>query len=247
MEAEKLLRNVISTGSNKARVNFNERQHLVFMFPGQGSQYVNMGKNLYENEPLFKESVDRCAEILIPLLGLDIRELLYPNNLNDESTKKLEQTVYTQPALFTIEYSLAKLFIGYGIKPNSMIGHSVGDYVAACLADVFSLEDALFILSRRAKLMQQQKPGSMLSVRSNAEQLKQIADEYDVAIAAINSPNLTVLSGPTDKIELVSDTLNKLKIENRILFTSHAYHSQMMEPAIKPFIEEFRNIKLNKP
>ncbi len=94
--------------------------------------------------------------------------------MNDESAKKLEQTVYTQPALFVIEYSLAKLFISYGIKPNSMIGHSVGDYVAACLADVFTLEDALFILSRRAKLMQQQKSGSMLSVRSNEESVKKI-------------------------------------------------------------------------
>lgn len=245
-EAEKQLRNVLNNGTNKSKVNLSERNHLVFMFPGQGAQYVNMGRGLYDNEPLFKETVDSCSEILKPHLDLDIRDLLFPASVNEESAKKLEQTVYTQPALFIIEYALAKLFISYGIKPNSMIGHSVGDYVAACLAGVFTLEDALFILSRRAKLMQLQKPGSMLSVRSNEEEIRKIIDD-DIAIAAINSPNLIVLSGETEKIKIFSDKLNELKIENRILFTSHAYHSQMMEPAIQPFIEEFKNIKLNNP
>lgn len=246
VECEKKLRDAVASGSNKSKVNLNDRNQIVFMFPGQGSQYVNMGKGLYDNEPLFKETVDQCSEILKPHLNLDLRELLFPMNVNEESAKKLEQTVYTQPALFVIEYSLAKLFISYGIKPNSMIGHSVGDYVAACLSDVFTLEDALFILSRRAKLMQQQKSGSMLSVRSSEEQISKIIDD-DLAIAAVNSPNLIVLSGETEKIKIFSDKLNELKIENRILFTSHAYHSKMMEPAIQPFIEEFNNIKLNKP
>jgi amino acid adenylation domain-containing protein len=245
-EAEKLLRNAVAGNINKSKVNFSERNHLVFMFPGQGAQYVNMGKGLYDSEPLFKRTVDECSEILKPHLDLDIRELLFPENINEESAKKLEQTVYTQPALFVIEYALAKLFISYGIKPNSMIGHSVGDYVAACLADVFTLEDALFILSRRAKLMQQQKSGSMLSVRSSEEEIKKIL-ENDIAIAAINSPNLIVLSGETERIKLFSEKLNEMKIENRILFTSHAYHSQMMEPAIEPFVKEFQNINLNKP
>uniref|UniRef100_A0A7V2ZI69 Amino acid adenylation domain-containing protein n=1 Tax=Ignavibacterium album TaxID=591197 RepID=A0A7V2ZI69_9BACT len=245
-EAEKQLRNVLNYGTNKSKVNLSERNHLVFMFPGQGAQYVNMGKGLYDSEPLFRGTIDLCSEILKPHLDLDIRDLLFPASVNEESAKKLEQTVYTQPALFIIEYALAKLFMSYGIKPNSMIGHSVGDYVAACLSGVFTLEDALFILSRRAKLMQQQKPGSMLSVRSNEEEIRKIIDD-DIAIAAINSPNLVVLSGETEKIKIFSDKLNELKIENRILFTSHAYHSQMMEPAIQPFIEEFKNIKLNNP
>ncbi|MCA2005554.1 MAG: acyltransferase domain-containing protein, partial [Ignavibacterium sp.] len=245
-EAEKQLRNVLNNGTNKSKVNLSERNHLVFMFPGQGAQYVNMGKGLYDSEPLFRGTIDLCSEILKPHLDLDIRDLLFPASVNEESAKKLEQTVYTQPALFIIEYALAKLFMSYGIKPNSMIGHSVGDYVAACLSGVFTLEDALFILSRRAKLMQQQKPGSMLSVRSNEEEIRKIIDD-DIAIAAINSPNLVVLSGETEKIKIFSDKLNELKIENRILFTSHAYHSQMMEPAIQPFIEEFKNIKMNNP
>ncbi|GMU95633.1 amino acid adenylation domain-containing protein [Ignavibacterium album] len=246
-DAEKKLRDAVASGINKSRINPNDRNHLVFMFPGQGAQYVNMGKGLYDNEPLFKRTVDECSEILKPLLNLDIRELIFPVSVNEESAKKLEQTVFTQPALFIIEYSLAKLFISYGFQPDSMIGHSVGDYVAACLAGVFTLEDALFILSRRARLMQQQKSGSMLSVRSNEEEIKKLIDDEDISIAAINSPNLVVISGETDKIKIFSDKLTELKIENRILLTSHAYHSKMMEPVIQPFIGEFKNIRLNKP
>lgn len=245
-EAEKRLRDALSSGTNKSHANLNDRFNLVFMFPGQGAQYVNMGRGLYENEKIFKDMVDECSQLLIPHLGLDIRELLFPEKTGEESTKKLEQTVYTQPALFIIEYALAKLFVSYGFKPNSMIGHSIGEYVAACLANVFTLEDALYILSQRAKLMQKQKPGSMLSVRSNEEEIKKLIDD-DIAIAAINSPNLIVLSGETDKVKMFSDKLSDLKIENRILFTSHAYHSIMMEPAVQPFIEEFKNINLDKP
>uniref|UniRef100_UPI00307E4E9A aminotransferase class III-fold pyridoxal phosphate-dependent enzyme n=1 Tax=Ignavibacterium sp. TaxID=2651167 RepID=UPI00307E4E9A len=245
-DAVKKMKDARDSGTNKSRANLNDRFNLVFMFPGQGAQYVNMGKSLYENVEVFRNTVDQCSEILIPLLELDIRTLLFPENKNDDTAKKLEQTVYTQPALFIIEYALAKLFMSYGIKPDFMIGHSVGDYVAASLAGVFSLEDALFILSRRAKLMQQQKSGSMLSVRSSEEEIKKILDN-DIAIAAINSPNLVVLSGETERLKSFSEKLNELKIENRILFTSHAYHSQMMEPAIEPFVKEFKNVKLNKP
>jgi len=237
---------VINSGMNKGKFISNEKPHLVFMFPGQGAQYVNMGKGLYNKENLFREIVDNCAEILKPYLGLDIRELLFPQNDDQDSAKKLEQTVYTQPALFIIEYALAQLLISRGIKPASMIGHSVGEYVAACIAGVFSLEDALFILSMRAKLMQQQVPGSMLSVRSGENEIKEYLNE-DISLAAINSPNLLVLSGETEKIKALSEKLSAKSIENKMLFTSHAYHSRLMEPALKPFISEFTKIKLNKP
>ncbi len=237
---------VINSGMNKGKSDGNEKPQLVFMFPGQGAQYVNMGKGLYDKEKLFRETVDNCAEILRPRLDLDIRELLFPKNNNEDSAKKLEQTVYTQPALFIIEYALAQLLINRGIKPASMIGHSVGEYVAACIAGVFSLEDALFILSMRAKLMQQQVPGSMLSVRSDENEIKEYLNE-DISLAAINSPNLLVLSGETEKIKALSEKLSVKSIENKMLFTSHAYHSKLMEPALKPFISEFAKIKLNKP
>ncbi len=125
----------INSGMNRGKNNKNEKPHVVFMFPGQGAQYVNMGKGLYFKEKLFRETVDNCAEILKPYLELDIRDLLFPKDNNEQTAKKLEQTVYTQPALFIIEYALARLLISRGIKPSSMIGHSVGEYVAACIAE----------------------------------------------------------------------------------------------------------------
>jgi amino acid adenylation domain-containing protein len=244
--AVKEIDKVISSNSNRNKVNFNDRPQLVFMFPGQGAQYVNMGKGLYLTEKVFREIVDQSAEFLKPYLELDIRDLLYPKENNDETAKKLEQTVYTQPALFIIEYATAKVLLSYNINPSYMIGHSVGDYVAACLAGVFSLEDALYVIAIRAKLMQKQKPGSMLSVRLNESEIKSYLTE-DISLAAINSPNLVVLSGPTEEVKKLSDRLSKLKIENRVLYTSHAYHSKMMEPALKPFVAEFNKIKLNIP
>ena len=245
-DAYKEIAEVINSGVNKNKANSNEKPHLVFMFPGQGAQYINMGKGLYDKDKLFREIVDNCAEILKPHLDLDIRELLFPKDNNEESAKKLEQTVYTQPALFLIEYALAQLLLSYDIKPYSMIGHSIGDYVAACLSGVFSLEDALYIIAMRARQMQNQKPGSMLSVRAGETEISKYLDN-DICLAAINSPNLIVLSGPTEKIKETSVKLSEAKIENKVLFTSHAYHSTMMEPAIKPFVSEFSKIKLNKP
>ncbi len=244
--ASGIIEDAIKSGSNKKQISFNDRPHLVFMFPGQGAQYVNMGKGLYNREKIFRETVDYCAEYLKPILELDIRELLFPEINIEETAKKLEQTVYTQPALFIVEYALARVLLSLGIKPASMIGHSIGDYTAACLAGVFSLEDALYIIAKRAKIMQEQEHGSMLSVRSNEYEINPYLDA-DISIAAINSPNLLVLSGPTEQIKELSETLSEQKIENRMLFTSHAYHSCMMEPALEPFAAEFSKIKLNKP
>ncbi len=240
------IENIIKSGLNKVKASENDKPNLVFMFPGQGAQYVNMGKKLYQTEKVFQDIVNKCAEYLKPLLELDIRDLLYPQENNEETAKKLEQTVYTQPALFIVEYALAQVLLSYGIQPASMIGHSVGDYVAACLAGVFKLEDALYIIAMRARLMQKQEPGSMLSVRSSEAEINKYLNE-DVCLAAINSPNLVVLSGPSEKIKELSNKLTEVNIENRVLFTSHAYHSKMMEPAIKPFVYEFSKVKLNKP
>ena len=246
LQASEQLEAVISSGMNKAKSDENHNPHLVFMFPGQGAQYVNMGKELYIKENLFRDIVDEFAEYLIPHLGLDIRELLFPDINNDETAKKLEQTVYTQPALFIIEYAIARLLLSYGIRPASMIGHSVGDYIAACLAGVFKPEDALYIIAQRAGFMQKQKPGSMLSVRLNEIEVSRFLND-DISLAAVNSPKLTVLSGPTEKIKELSAKLSELSIENRMLFTSHAYHSRMMDPALKPFTEVFSKIELKKP
>ena len=142
-----------------------EQHPVTFMFSGQGAQYVNMGLDLYQSEPTFREQIDICSEILRPHLGFDLRHLLYPDEKQtDEATLRLKQTASTQPALFVIEYALARLWMAWGVRPFAMIGHSIGEYVAACLAGVFSLEDALALVAARGQLMQQLPGGAMLAV-----------------------------------------------------------------------------------
>src|SRR6202008_836333 len=149
---------------------FSHRQQLrqppvVFMFPGQGAQYPGMGGELYRLEPVFRAEVDRCCDLLLPILGIDLRKVMFPpSGLEEEAKKQLVQTRFTQPALFVIEYALAKLWMSWGIKPAAMIGHSVGEYAAACLSGVFSVEDALGLVAERGALMQSVPPGAMLAV-----------------------------------------------------------------------------------
>ncbi len=220
---------------------------LAFMFPGQGAQYVNMGLNLYQHEPLFRETVDKCAQILMPHLGCDLRDLLYPDK-NDLETaaKSLKETFFTQPAIFTIEYALSKLWESWGIHPQAMIGHSIGEFVCACLSEVFSLEDALFLVATRGRLMQSLPGGSMLSVRLPAEKVENMLIA-DLSIAAINGPSLCVISGPTDTVSVFQKQLEDKKIVCRHLHTSHAFHSAMMDSIIEPFAEHVRSIKLSPP
>jgi amino acid adenylation domain-containing protein len=220
---------------------------IVFMFPGQGSQYANMGLSLYAREPVFQAAVDRCVEILKPLLGKDLREILYPADQDDEiAAAALRQTVYTQPALFTIEYALAQLWQSWGVKPAAMIGHSIGEFVAACLAGVFSLEDGLKLVAARGRLMWELPGGSMLSVRLSAEGMQQRLSG-DLAIAAINGPALCVVSGPTEAIANLQQELEAEEIVCRPLHTSHAFHSPMMDPIIEPFAKLVRTIPLALP
>src|SRR5690606_32793529 len=124
--------------------------NVVFMFPGQGSQYVNMGKELYETEPVYKDAIDACAEILMGEMDEDIRAVIFPEQNSEDSAEKLKNTYYTQPAVFVTSFALAKLYMSWGILPNAMIGHSVGEFVAAHLAGIFSLADALKLVSARA-------------------------------------------------------------------------------------------------
>ncbi|GJL62118.1 MAG: hypothetical protein NPIRA04_07720 [Nitrospirales bacterium] len=220
---------------------------IVFMFPGQGAQHVHMGQDLYKHEPVFRENLDRCAEILRMHLDLDLRSLLFPSeNTVDEATHYLKQTVYTQPALFAIEYAIAQVWLHWGIKPVAMIGHSVGEYVAACLAGVFSLEDALQLLACRAKLMQGQPAGAMLAVRLSPEQVESYLDE-EISLAVLNSPMLSVLSGPTERIGDLHAQLEERGITASRLHTSHAYHSKMMDPIVGPFADTVKHIRRHCP
>jgi amino acid adenylation domain-containing protein len=220
---------------------------VVFMFPGQGSQYVNMGINLYRQEAVFQQTVNSCAEILQPLLDQDIRELIYSENTQQAASNQLlEQTRYTQPALFTIEYALAKLWQSWGIQPTAMVGHSIGEFVAACLAGVFSLADSLQLVAARGKLMWNLPAGSMLSVRMPVAELEpRLAAE--LSIAAINSRSLCVVSGATPAIERLQQALAAEEVVCKLLHTSHAFHSAMMEPIIAPFAKLVAKVSLSPP
>lgn len=220
---------------------------VVFMFPGQGSQYVNMGRNLYDTEPVFRGIVDRCAEILKPLLGKDLREILYPA-VGDLTTTEisLKQTLFTQPALFVTEYALAQLWQSWGVQPAATIGHSIGEFVSACLAGVFSLEDALMLVAARGRLMWDLPGGSMLSVRLSATAMATRLTG-NITIAAINSPNLCVVAGETAEIDLLRCQLEAEEITCRELHTSHAFHSPMMDGIVAPFAEIVSGVKLAPP
>ncbi|MCP6760235.1 MAG: acyltransferase domain-containing protein [Fischerella sp. CENA71] len=225
----------------------HREQPVIFMFSGQGSQYANMGRELYEVEPTFRQHVDTCAEILQPHLGFDIRDLLFPKSEKMETAnQKLQQTAFTQSALFVIEYALAKLLMSWGVLPAAMIGHSIGEYVAATIAGVFSLEDVLFIVAKRGQLMQQLPVGSMLAIPLPEKEVRSLISN-SVEIAAINNRNSCVISGTKEAIATLKNQLSSQGVECRLLHTSHAFHSQMMSPILEEFVQCFKKIKLNPP
>ncbi|HWF17729.1 MAG TPA: amino acid adenylation domain-containing protein, partial [Verrucomicrobiae bacterium] len=220
---------------------------VVFMFPGQGAQYVDMGAELYRTEPVFAEEVDRCAKLLQPHLGLDLRRAIFPQQGQEKAAEELLiQTRITQPALFVIEYALARLWMSWGVKPGAMIGHSVGEYVAGCLAGVFSLETALELVAQRARLVQMQPGGAMLAVRLPEAEAQSLLQD-GLSLAAVNSSNLCVISGPYENIERLERQLDERGIAGRRLQTSHAFHSAMMDPVIVPFTELLQKAGLNEP
>ncbi|MEH2354898.1 type I polyketide synthase [Nostoc sp.] len=221
---------------------------VIFMFSGQGAQYANMGRELYEIEPTFTQHVDSCAEILQPHLGLDIRSLIYPSEQDTETaSSKLQQTALTQSALFVIEYALAQLLMSWGIHPEAMIGHSIGEYVAATLAGVFSLEDALAVVAKRGQLMQQLSPGRMLAIALPEKDVRSLLADAALEIAVINSRSSCVVSGSCEAIAALENQLSSKKVECRLLHTSHAFHSAMMEPILSKFIEAVKKVKLHPP
>jgi len=223
------------------------RYPVIFMFSGQGSQYANMGRELYEVEATFKKHVDTCAQILQPYLGVDIRSLLYPREEDIETASlQLQQTALTQPALFVIEYALAQLLMEWGVRPEAMIGHSIGEYVAATIAGVFSLKDALKIVAKRGQLMQQLPSGSMLAIKLPEKDVQLLLDAQ-IQIAVINSPVSCVVSGTSEAIAALEKQLSSQEVECRLLHTSHAFHSQMMEPILSAFVEVVKTVKLNAP
>ncbi|MEA2175560.1 MAG: hypothetical protein QOD00_3152, partial [Blastocatellia bacterium] len=220
---------------------------VAFMFSGQGTQYLNMGGELYEREPVFREQLDQCAELFKGHTGVDLRGLLYPvEEESERAREKLDQTAHTQPALFCLEYALARLLMSWGISPRMMIGHSIGEYVAACLAGVFSLEDAVGLVAERGRLMQSLPAGAMLAVPLSEEELLPFLND-ELSLAAINGPALCVVAGAPRALGQLEQRLAERNIEGRRLNTSHAFHSRMMEPILGAFIERVKRVKLNQP
>lgn len=220
---------------------------VAFMFPGQGTQYVNMSAGLYRDEATFREEIDRCSDLLKRHLKLDLRALLYPpDGQVEEAKRKLDQTFITQPALFAVEYALARLWMKWGVRPAAMIGHSIGEYVAACLAGVFSLEDALALVAARGRLMQSLPSGSMLSVTlPETDLLARLGKS--LSLAAVNGPSRCAVAGPTELINEFQKQLEEQGVDGRRLSTSHAFHSSMMDPIIREFVEEVKRVELKPP
>ncbi|MDM8550514.1 amino acid adenylation domain-containing protein, partial [Desulfobacterales bacterium HSG2] len=253
-DAESILRN---SDPKQVLTNFHNsgRQSVIFMFSGQGAQYVNMGLELWQTEPAFREQIDQCSEILKPLLGLDLRHVLYPSETRDKQQaasgeetgpSPLTHTTIAQPALFVIEYALARLWMEWGIRPKAMIGHSIGEYTAACLAGVFSLEDALSLVVARGQMMGELPEGAMIAVPLSEIQIEPFMNER-LSLAAVNGPSLCVVSGPSDAVDALQEKLAQQDIQCRRLHTSHAFHSRMTDPILPKFIERVRQIRLNPP
>jgi acyl transferase domain-containing protein len=222
--------------SDPQRVMAGVRQGLdrpvVFMFSGQGSQYPEMAAELYDTESIFQEAVDTCCDLLRPFMGLDLRPVLLGHA--SDAAEQLNQTRFTQPALFVTEYALAQLWQSWGIEPAAMIGHSIGEYVAACLAGVFSLQDALQLVAERGRLMQELPTGSMLAV-SLSEAAVQPYLTADLSVAAVNERSRCVVSGPDAAVDALIARLEAQSVSSQRLHTSHAFHSAMMDPILDEF------------
>jgi phthiocerol/phenolphthiocerol synthesis type-I polyketide synthase E len=221
---------------------------VAFLFPGQGPQYVNMGRQLYLHERVFREQVDRCAEILKAHLDLDPRDVLYPSGGHEHAAALLDQIKYTTPILFTVEYALAKLWLEWGLKPAGMIGHSTGEYAAACVAGVFSLEDALRLVSARGRLMQQAPEGCMTGVLLPEKDLTPLlAAVGRISLAAINGPFACVVSGCEPAMAELERVLAERGVLHRRLHVSCAAHSEMMDPILDGFRNELNKTKFSAP
>lgn len=219
----------------------------VFMFPGGGAQYAGMGRELYEQEEVYRDAVDACLEIINPALGLDLRTLMYPAPADVEAaTRTLERPSLTLPSLFTTEYALGQLFHAWGVSPQAFIGHSVGEYAAACLAGVMSLEDALKLVMMRGRLFEVVQRGGMLSVQSSESDLRALMPA-GLDIAAINAPELSVASGPSHALKDLQARLTERGIESTPVHIDVAAHSSMLDPVLEQFRQLCRTINFKAP
>lgn len=245
------------------------RRSVAFVFPGLGDHYLGMGRELYHRQDAFREAVDRCSELLEPRLGLDIREVIdlgpSPSPSKDvpedpslrrmlagrgeprsDADRRLDRTELGQPALFVIEYALAELWIRWGIRPEAFLGYSLGEYVAACLAGVFSLEDALALVAGRARLIGELPPAAMLAVPFSEERLGPYLDN-ELSVAAVNGPELCVVAGPETEVASLEQRLGEDDVVCRRLRSRHAFHSELLRPVAEPFRELVASVERRPP
>jgi len=248
------------------------RRPAAFLFPGLGDQYLDMGRGLYESEPEFAQHVDHCSEFLKPLLGVDLRKTMYPNprvrqqnevrteerltfrdlvqrarENNSPTLQEIHRTLWAQPALFVIEYALAKLWMSWGIIPESMMGYSIGEYVAACLAGVITLEDSLRMLAVRAQRIEALAPGAMLAIAASEEEVRPLLPP-EISIAGINGRSLCVVAGTPEAVDALQQRLvREAEVACRRLLATHAFHSPLMTPVAEELTRMVRSIRLSAP
>jgi acyl transferase domain-containing protein/acyl carrier protein len=255
----------------------HQQRSVAFIFPGVGDHYPGMARQLYETEPVFKHWVDHCCALLEPHLETDLREILYPSASSGQAAVgeamaaedqgadshllrkmlgrqgggtiegPLQQTAFAQPAVFVVEYALAQLLMAWGIRPHALIGYSLGEYTAACVAGVLSLEDALLLVVKRAQMIQGLEQGAMLTVSLPADEAEPFLEGGDAAISGVLTPGVCVVAGPSAAVDAVEGRLAEAEVVCRRLPTSHAFHTPMLEPIAEPFAEIVKGVSLNPP
>jgi acyl transferase domain-containing protein/thioesterase domain-containing protein/acyl carrier protein len=245
LEAAELLEST-DAKSRVEQLHTGSKPSIVFMMPGGGAQYASMGRDLYDEEPVYRAAIDECCRLVNPGLGLDLRTLMYPTGDLDEASRRLERPSVALPALFATEYAVAKLLESWGITPAAMIGHSAGEYVVACLSGVISLADGLAMVALRGRLFETLPEGGMLSVSLPAERARELMPQ-GLSIAADNAPELCVVSGPVDLLDEMEKILIDADAESVRVHIDVAAHSSMLEPILAEFGAFCRTIRFNAP
>lgn len=237
----------LQRGPAGATLPDGQRPRIAFLFPGQGALHVNSARELYETEPFFRQTLEQCSAVLAPALGRNLSELLYPSqNKLAEASQKLSQPEWALPALLSVEYALASLWRKWGIEPEALIGHSFGEYTAACLAGVFSLPDALHLALKRSRLMQQLPPGAMCAVNLSAEEVRSLLTGT-LAIASINGRSQCVVSGAIPEVESLEQDWKQQRIAFRRVEVERAYHSAMIDPLLEEFTQLVEQTRRSAP